>query len=84
MNKGENKVNRSIPKPAKTKLLKKTGAVSDFIMTVGPHADQIASYGAQGLAAFGAGVYGRGLYKKYKETREGFKSMKRYMGRKPD
>jgi hypothetical protein len=53
-------------------------------MTVGPHADQIASYGAQGLAAFGAGVYGRGLYKKYKETREGFKSMKRYMGRKPD
>lgn len=80
-------MDRNIPnvsKAAKTKLLKKTSAVSDFIMTVGPHADQIASYGTHALGAFGGGVYGRGLYKKYKETREGFKSMKRYMGRKPD
>ena len=84
MNKGESKVNRSIPKPAKTKLLKKTGAVSDFIMTVGPHADQIASYGAQGLAAFGAGVYARGLYKKGKEIKKDFGRMKKFMGRKAD
>ena len=57
-------MNRSIPKPAKTKLLKKTGAVSDFTMTGGPHAEQIASYGTHALGACGAGVYGRGLYKK--------------------
>ena len=77
-------MNRNIPKPAKRKLAQKTSAVGDFIMQVGPHADQIASYGAHGLAAFGAGVYGRGLYKKGKEMREGFKSMKKFMGRKVD
>ena len=80
-------MNRKIPdvsKAAKKNMVKKTSAVGDFIMQVGPHADQIASYGTHALGAFGAGVYGRGLYKKYKETREGFKSMKRYMGRKPD
>ena len=73
-------MNRNIPKPLKRSMAKKTSAVGDFIMQVGPHAGQIAEYGIKGLGAFGAGVYGYGVAKGIKGFRDSTKNLHKFMG----
>jgi 2-keto-3-deoxy-6-phosphogluconate aldolase len=61
---------RNIPKKPKGKsLIKKTSGLdtaTDFIMTVGPHAQDIANYTAHGAAAIGVGALAR-IRKKLKQ-----------------
>ena len=56
-------------KPKGKSLIKKTSgldAATDFIMTVGPHAQDIANYTAHGAAALGVGALA-GIRKKLKK-----------------
>jgi|DEB0MinimDraft_10_1074344.scaffolds.fasta_scaffold39931_3 hypothetical protein len=54
--------------PPKKSNVQKTGAVSDIIMSVGPHAQDIINYGSHALAGGGLLALG-GIRRKLKKMR---------------
>ena len=72
---------KNVPNVPKTKSKAKKVGLAEVITTVGPFANDIATYGIHGLGAFGAGVYSYGAYRAGKAYRDNTKNLKKFMGR---